>query len=705
MAMNKTDKLSLFGSEMWLAMLLVGLVVASCSPSRTHAGAIEENERFVVTPDSVIEGQWVAVALDDDHLVTNCPDAASSQWHAVWQGPHGPSYTSSQRLVNAVFNMSMGEIGRHLMGGTLRDDDTLLEAQECYPILLSLGMTAPQQSMAALRAMVHGGTIDAPRQWPARQGHLMWAAAAWEVYCATGDRKWLREAHDVLLATLTREEGVTLDEHRAMQCGYGPFADAVAPPPSWAGAPEMMEMHTLAANALLLRAYAVVEAMGDELNLANDFDERANRLRDAVNHALWHEGLGCYAAWTTGQLHAKMAPFTDNLAQALAVLNSMADDDRAEKLVGQTPLPPYGISLRYPLVEADTSLTRAAMPMTSAFWALAAARTGNTHAVRLCIATMLRTQAFAASCGAWSDAYTGRLTTGRMALCNAAGNVGVVLRVLCGVNLLADGIELSPCVPAVFPGDKTLSNFPYRQATLDITVKGVGDEVAEVTVDGQPIEGNFVKASTLAQGHHVIEVTLAGDGDGGLVTTASSPWRVLPSVPAAVWGDSTLCLPRRAAGMGYRLVVNSDPLYYLNDTLTVFRDTTALREYSVIALNKYGPSDCSSSWLMVPPSRIVPVDSIMADESGALRVIVTLATPGEYAMTLMSGSPDVLPRDVLLLAAANTHPQGSFLVPCNGLRSNTLRLRLTRGKNTILLVPVGDKLPSNSALNTRIIKL
>lgn len=703
----KTDKMSLRGLWARLALLVVCLVMASCAAERSRSGTIDENDHFVVTPDSVIEGEWVAVALDDNHLTTNHPQAASHHWKGVTLGRKGPSFTSPQRLVNAVYNMSLDEVTRHLAAGSLRDNNALLTFEECYSIYLSLAMTAPKQAMAALRAGVHDGVIDKPEQWPARGGHLVWAAAAWEVYCVTGDKEWLREAHDVLLATLAREDGVTLDEHRPVQCGYAPYVDAACAPPSWSSAPEMMEMNTLAANAQLLKAYKVVEAMGDELNMVNDFDAKAGRLRDVTNHELWHERLGCYMAWTAGQLHPCLAPFTDNLAQALAVLNGMADEDRAEHLVEQTPLPPYGLPLRYPLVEADTSLARAAFPMTAAYWALAAARTGNTHAVRLCVASMLRTQAFAASCGAWSDAYTGRLSTGRMALCNSAGNMAVVMRVLCGVNLLPDGIELSPCVPAVFPGDKTLSGFSYRHATLNITIEGVGNEVASVTVDGKPIEGNFVKASMLDHGQHDIVVTLAGGGDGGLVTMASSPWRVLPAVPAVVWDDSTLALPSRSATLGYRLVVNGAPVYYINDTLTVLRDTTSLHEYSVIAINKHGPSDCSTSWLMVPPSRLVPIDSLMDDEHGSLRAIVTLATPGEYAMTLTaSGFDDRTPHGPLVLRTlVNTHAQGAFLVPADATRSNTLRLRLTRGKNTIQFHPIDKRNISPDSVFVKLIKL
>ena len=81
---------------------------------------------------------------------------------------------------------------------------------------------------------------------------------------------------------------------------------------------------------------------------------------------------------TVAQLHRALSN---------AVMYAMSDDWRrsrraheqtrrayylsAEYLVGQTPFPPYGLPLRYPLVEADSSFSRAAFPMTAACWALA----------------------------------------------------------------------------------------------------------------------------------------------------------------------------------------------------------------------------------------------------------------------------------------------------------------------------------------------
>lgn len=697
--MTLTGKLSPHSLLSALLTLTATLLMAACSTAPKHQNAIEENDYFVVTADSVIQGSHVAVAVDDRHIVTNHPAASTPRWEAA-SSHHGnyPTFSSQQHLLNAVYNMSIDEIDRQLNAHTAGHDEELV-GQGCWPISSALCLLAPQQSMEMLRALTHDGIITTHSRWPARSGHLLWAAAAWEVYCATGDRNWLMEAHRVLLASLEREDGIAMDEHHPEARGYAPYRSAIAPPPEWSSEPQLMEMTTLASNAILLQAYRVAEAMGDELNLVNDYADKADRLRDAVNHTLWNENHGYYAAWASGITGHYQAPFTDNLAQALAVITGMADDDRAETLIGKTPCPPYGIPLRYPQVEGDSSLTRAAFPLTAAYYALAAARTGNTHAARVSIATLLRTQAFAASCDAWSDAYTGEINRGRLALCNAAATASVALRMFGGIHLMPDGIELSPCIPAAFDGDKVISGLRYRHATLTITVKGVGSEVSSVALDGAPIEGNFVKATDLQSGSHNIVVTMTGESNAGLVTTAVAPWRVLPAAPQAQWNDTALVLPPLTTHQTYRLVVNGYPANYINDTITHLNDTTALKEFAVIALNKHGASDLSSPWLLAPPASRVQADSVSVNADGALVAVITLAAPGEHLVWLHTqhdDTPTPLHSPHLLRVTVNTHPQGAFLLVDEARRSNTLLLRLIKGKNTILLTPI-DKNPWNEA--------
>jgi hypothetical protein len=92
-----------------------------------------------------------------------------------------------------------------------------------------------------------------------------------------------------------------------------------------------------------------------------------------------------------------------------------------------------------------------------------------------------------------------------------------------------DGLHLNPVVPEVYGGKKVLSRFPYRKATLDITVLGHGNRIKSVTINGEQKDKAFVPAD--AKGQYTIVIELSGGefpyNDINLVENAFSPATVL----------------------------------------------------------------------------------------------------------------------------------------------------------------------------------
>ena len=59
-----------------------------------------------------------------------------------------------------------------------------------------------------------------------------------------------------------------------------------------------------------------------------------------------------------------------------------------------------------------------------------------------------------------------------------AGNLAMVHRLFMGISFEVDGIRFEPVIPRVYGGTKKLSNFRYRDAVLNITVRGYGNEIS-----------------------------------------------------------------------------------------------------------------------------------------------------------------------------------------------------------------------------------
>ena len=68
------------------------------------------------------------------------------------------------------------------------------------------------------------------------------------------------------------------------------------------------------------------------------------------------------------------------------------------------------------------------------------------------------------------------------------------------------GIEFNPVVPLCIDGTKVINGFKYRQARLDITIEGSGNEIDKFLLD------NILKTDNLIpdtiKGHHTIKIIL-----------------------------------------------------------------------------------------------------------------------------------------------------------------------------------------------------
>jgi len=65
----------------------------------------------------------------------------------------------------------------------------------------------------------------------------------------------------------------------------------------------------------------------------------------------------------------------------------------------------------------------------------------------------------------------------------------------------------------VYGGKKKLSNFPYRDAILNITVKGFGNKIGEILLDGKLLENGFLNANI--SGEHNIAIKIKNNNEFG----------------------------------------------------------------------------------------------------------------------------------------------------------------------------------------------
>ena len=683
-----------------LAVIAVSLGLLSGCHGRSEMSnrVIVQNETFTLTGDSVIEDTVFAVAIKPDRIETNITMGRLDSLYghvdtSRVKFTHGrpwsmrqtrpammPEYKSAQPLIDALYNMSVERIADAIDNNGRFNVTHNISRLYCS-ILLSLACLKPHQSMATLRTLVDRDSIIMQRegQWPVVSDHIGWATAAWEVYKTTGDRKWLAYSKHVIEKTLNINRNVLLDNGTGLihGAGYTTSRPLGVRRMTWMRYNDLFACMSLGNNILTSHAYAILGEMCDELGIENTYDDDAQHLKDAINQHLWDEDKGFYSSFLYGMAFMRQSPTTDNTSQAMSVLWGIADDDRAENLIANTPVSDKGVNVTYPTNNPlEPYFANSSWATTQALWNMAAAYTGNENALRRGLGALYRAQALYQSRGIHlKDINIDELGT-------SASNVAMILRVFLGMSFKPEGIEFEPMVPDGMPGKKTFNGLNYRKAVLDFTIEGIGNDIASITDNGNPLESAFLPSDIV--GHHHIIITLKQNKRKTQKVTIHRNEITLPLTPTVVWSNDTGRIVDFVPGTPYRLSMNGE-LSNLNDSVFVLPETEGYTEFSVEVAGSYLNGFMSKPLLSF---HLTPQVAFFPNVEGDTAVVnVSVARGGDYLLDIgyrPTGTLDV--RKVM----ANGHPMGTLILARGNQAegdelaySNMVRVKLLKGDNVI----------------------
>lgn len=631
----------------------------------------------------------------EGQVVINKPQPAfvAKSWQIMGPNTEFPQYESGQMLVDALYNMAVEQIAQKDQTLT---STTLSDSERCYVIILSMSYLDPDQSMNALRSMVtEMGTVrlqgKVGNEWPLVSGQLIWAAAAWQVYCVTGDKQWLQYAYNVTQKSIEIEEYTNISSNSNLIRGVSQsMLNSSTVLPSWLTSKDLYECYSLDANMILEHAYETLDAMGDELGLTTDYSEKALRLKDAINLQLWDEYSGRYRAYISGEMFPSKSQTIFNLGQAMSVVWDIADDDRSIRLIEHTPITSYGIPTVYPLTDDMQDDPGYINPMIQAYWNIAAARTHNHNMLRRGLGALYRMQAMGTSMRGTVFNRTGAITYGINPLLGAVANTAMVYRVFAGMKFVPGGIEFNPVVPACFTGQKTISNFRYRDATIQLTLVGAGDDIEEIRIDGQRQSDNFFPDSL--HGHHSVIIKLQTGAKASQRVTIAPISASVPIMPYVLWGKTKTKILNFTPAIGYRLFDNGQPRQILSDSLLDISYTNQVHVLQMASINKYGYSHWSKPYIFIPKEKVQTVaireGRFGAEATQAIRTQIDVGQAGRYWLNVNYSS--AFGEPTIAYIYANSHLQGTAVMPSlNPLSSagtsNMVAVDLLRGSNILEL--------------------
>ena len=536
------------------------LVLASVSCQKV----IYQNDSYTLYNNKVVQGPYTAVAESPYRIVSNY-DGDILMWEKKNDLSAFPRLTTPFAVEESVYNMSVDEcINAVEPDGTLR---TGLEwggvwtRDVSYSIILSMAYMQPQAAMTSLLCKINEkgeiiqdtGTGGA---WPCSTDRMIWVGAAWEIYKVTGDRKWLEKVYPVVKKSLEVDMRTIYDEETGLAKGESSFIDwRKQSYPQWMDSGDISASKCLGTNMVhyiaLTSAAQMARLLDDDLS-GDRFMMQASQVKDAVNEHLWMEDKGYYAQYLGGRNDDILYKKSETLGQALAILYGVADvcdkecdecpsncenangvcdgradslkscakcaENRATRLSESMPVVDFGAPVFWPWI-ADMAPyhNRAVWPFVQSYWIQACAKVGNESGVIHGIGAVWRAammyatnkENFVANDGNWK----GTQVNSSNMLWSLSGSLSITFRTLFGINYMSENatsdaaIIFAPAVPKSLSAERKIENFSYRNALLDITVKGYGDVIKSFRIDG--VECPDPVFSSSVEGHHSVEIVMA----------------------------------------------------------------------------------------------------------------------------------------------------------------------------------------------------
>ena len=679
------------------------------------------------------------------NVPTEKPNTAPS-WNLSKDISAFPQYQSDYPIANAIYNMCLEE-----MQNAIEPDSTFRTGKEwagvwtrdiSYSIILSMAYMQPRVAKNSLLKKVNkkGRIIQdtgSGGAWPVSSDRMIWAVAAFELYKATGDKDWLKQAYEIVKNSIDDDLLNIYDNETGLVKGESSFLDwREQTYPKWMQPADIYNSENLGTNAVHYEANMVLSRMAELLgdrNNAGRYKNIAAKIKAGINKYLWQPAKGYYGQYLYGRNYTVLSPRSEALGEALTILFDIADSSKQQQVMSRVPITSFGISCIYPQIPGIPPYhNNAVWPFVQTYWLWAAAKAGNEKSVMESISAIYRPAAmfltnkenFVADNG---DFQGTQINSSNM-LWSLSGNISIIHKLIFGISFTPDGLLFKPFVPGNWQGERSLNHFAYRKAMLNIEMEGYGNQVAAFTIDGQRISKAFVPDSL--SGTHFIKIVLANNSTGNkMINQVENAWS--PSTPLASWSSDTLRWQPITGIKTYSILKNGVVMQNTTGTYIPVK-AGGYADYQVIAVGDNGYESFASEPVTVSSPGIEQVYEIenYAAKSGngykgfsgdgfvetsksvntTINISITVKETGLYAIDLRyangNGPVNTENKCAIRTLDVNGKFAGTLVLPQRGRDewsnwgySNSVKLRLIKGINRLSIRFSGSDDNMNGEIN------
>ena len=371
---------------------------------------------------------------------------------------------------------------------------------------------------------------------------IIWVIAAYNHYKLTGDKAFLKQAYICSAMTMKRLEQLSYDKNYGLFRGPSVFNDGIAGYPEPIYEPSnysssvldhkgSLYIKCLSTNCVYYGAYQTLIKMAEVLNkdssVMADYRQKSAMLKSNILKYFYNPQSN-----TLNYLidqNGKVNPSQEGLGISFAIIFDILDGLPAKQIISNAAVSKYGITSIYPDFpryshDKPGRHNNIIWPMVNGFFARAAiaAESYAPFTNELYAETHL---ALDEDKGNYDfrevyNPYTGEPDGGwqtsgsatpshwescRLQTWSATAYISMVLNGLLGLRFNENALLFEPYLPEGI-GQITLGDLTYRNAVLNITIKGRGNLIKTFMIDGKTLKRHLIASST--KGKHNIFIEL-----------------------------------------------------------------------------------------------------------------------------------------------------------------------------------------------------
>lgn len=563
---------------------LIIIVFTACSSDNN---LVYKSENFRIFPNRVEQGEYKAVAKKNSQITSNYTGLKENTWKQKRKLFEYPAYKSNHVLLNAIYNLSLEEIDRNVLGDTLFTRESINTRDLGYASVLSLAILQPEVCQNSLMQRVKNDRIiqdpGTGGSWPVNSDRLIWAVAAWEIYKATGDNDWLRKAYFIIKNSIEENVNVTWDYHAHLFKGEASFLNKREQSyPSWMSPIDIYETYSFSNQIVHYEALQSLISMGKLLNKdIQKYVHISEALKKSIHNKFLilnkkHSSLFRYKNYDL------TAEQSDGLGESLAIAWG-ASDQLAENI----PVTKFGVPCFYPQLSNTSNLhNNTVWSFVQAYWNWAAAENKNSKAVLFGLANSIRSTALFLtnnkSILIENGEYNNKEPQTKADVLSASASISNYLRVIMGIRLTTEQLEFNPIIPRELKGKHTLNNLKYHNAILDIEILGFGNRINSFTFDGTPYKRAVVPKDI--EGYHKVVIKMNNQIPTDESFTINKN-KIAPPTPVLAYRNQQLQWNKIKEANHYLVFQNGDLLLETKDNYMVDLNFEEPVEYMVQAVD------------------------------------------------------------------------------------------------------------------------